>query len=411
MDRINICFSINDKYTKHCGVVISSILENIDPNRRIAFYILHSKLNKLNKFLLKKVVNNRAEIEFAKVDESLFKDCKTPPKSHFRKENYFRLKISSILNKLNKALYLDSDTIVIKDISKLYDIDISNYYLACIEDTDEFIKQRWMNNGFTCKDNYRYYNSGVLLLNLKKWREDNLENKLMHLLATSKAYFRWVDQDALNAIVNYDLKYLEDGWNFMLRLSGGYTKKHREIVENYNKEDIKILHYATKCKPWVMLKKDYYSNFYFEYLKLTPWQKFEWFYELKRKLKLKKLELEKKNKPKKDVEKLNNFTKDKKVILWGASLFLKDLINTNKLNYTNILGVVDKNPDLKGQKIGKTKIISLEDIATLNPDCIISTAIKHPKLDKIIEEELKEKNINIPVEKKFFKPIKEEILL
>ena len=52
---------------------------------------------------------------------------------------------------------------------------------------------------------------------------------------------------------------------------------------------IKILHYATKYKPWLMLKKDYYSNFYFEYLKLTPWQKFEWFYELKRKLKLKKL--------------------------------------------------------------------------------------------------------------------------
>ena len=81
----------------------------------------------------------------------------------------------------------------------------------------------------------------------------------------------------------------------------------------------------------------------------------------------------------------------KKVIFWGASLFLEDLILSGKINQDNVLGIVDKNEARQGEKIGKYKVYSPEAIGVLKPDVIISSIINnntriYPQIKTYVEE-------------------------
>ena len=84
-----------------------------------------------------------------------------------------KFKISEILANYDKIIYLDGDILVQKDLTELYNIDIDGYYVAAVDDTGKIYHK---------KDVYakypNYFNSGVMLLNLKKCREDNISSKL-----------------------------------------------------------------------------------------------------------------------------------------------------------------------------------------------------------------------------------------
>ena len=105
----------------------------------------------------------------------------------------------------NKILYLDSDIIVTKDISELYSTDVSDYYLAGVEDK----LSHKMRDRVNLKDGEVYINSGVQLVNLAKFREDNIEPIIFETLRKKDTY---TDQDVINdicrsKILQFPLKY------------------------------------------------------------------------------------------------------------------------------------------------------------------------------------------------------------
>lgn len=90
--------------------------------------------------------------------------------------------------------------------------------------------------------------------------------------------------------------------------------------------------------------------------------------------------------------------KNKKVILWGAGVFLEDYANKNGLDYTNLIGIVDKKGTLKGQQIANKTIYGLEDIETLKPDIVIITIVNYKKFRlKEVYEYISKKNIKVPI--------------
>ena len=110
---------------------------------------------------------------------------------------------------------------------------------------------------------------------------------------------------------------------------------------------------------------------------------------------------------------IKNLTKHQKIVLWGASSFLRNLLNNSPKKNPNILGIVDKNPELKGKIIGHYKIYSPDDLSELHPDGILSTIYKNhetrhyelqmylqknfPKItlyDNLFQEKEENKNIN-----------------
>lgn len=129
-----------------------------------------------------------------------------------------RAAYAKIFPDLDKILSLDIDTIVQEDISNLWEIDLSNYYVAGVKDTPEFNKKRL------------YINGGVLLQNLKKIREDKMDDKMIFYLNHFKKDY--AEQDALNELYR----------NHILELPSEYNSHPLFVGFDPNKR--KIIHYA-----------------------------------------------------------------------------------------------------------------------------------------------------------------------
>lgn len=108
-------------------------------------------------------------------------------KTHFTKMALVRICYPELLPDVDKVLQLDVDTLVLDDISELWEIDLEGkWFAACWESLSGY-------------DPYRsghYYNVGVCMFNLKQMREDNAQWQLVNWINTTKA--NCVEQDALN---------------------------------------------------------------------------------------------------------------------------------------------------------------------------------------------------------------------
>ena len=99
----------------------------------------------------------------------------------------------------------------------------------------------------------------------------------------------------------------------------------------------------------------------------------------------------------KNTQRLIKSSQNKRVILWGASNYLKHLIKHQNLNSKNIIGIIDRDKNKTGTKLGKYTIYSPDDITHLKPDLIVSTVVNRPRMKKYIKDELKDKNINVKI--------------
>lgn len=265
IDNVHICFSINDKYAQHCCVTIASILNNCSKDIFINFYVIYNSLSNENKKKICRVAETDiSSIKFIFVNRDEFINLPIKSDSYFTIENYFRLKIPSLFNNLDKIIYLDSDILVLGDVKELWDIDLNKNYLACCEDSIATSEKKRLSEFIDFSDEYKYYNSGVLLINCAKWREDSVEQHLFEVLNKYYDQIYIVDQDALNCYLNKNIKYLDSAWNFQL---------HPEVKHNQPElKNIKIIHFVSRYKPWKDHLEEKYSALYFSYLSFTPWK-------------------------------------------------------------------------------------------------------------------------------------------
>lgn len=156
---------------------------------------------------------------------------------------FSRCYAAELLPEVDKLLYLDLDIQIDHDISELWDIDIDNYAIAGVIDLNV------RSYPFSYMPNINsYINSGVLLMNLKYFREHGITEMLHAELNSQK--LRFPDQDALNIVCYGKIKYLSHKWN-----SGALCGYH---------DNPKILH-CSSVKPWDPYSK-YYPSWIYDYL-------------------------------------------------------------------------------------------------------------------------------------------------
>ena len=281
--------------------------------------------------------------------------------SHISTPTYYRLRMPEILKEYEKAIYLDVDIIVLKDLSEFFNIDIDDYYIAGVKAAGYILdeKQQQYCASIGIEDISGYINAGVTLWNLEKIRKDNLCDKLIEL---AERNFRSMDQDVINLAFYGKIKILPFRYNLMTKYYDRILNQRELLDKIYGKKEIDeaidspvIIHYADYVKPWSTEE---------------VWLKDKW-QEIEEESPLKcKIQIGPRGKILREIE------SGKRIVFWGASLFLKDLIERGIINGDNVLGIVDKNPERHGQKLGKYGIYPPEDIGKLKPDIIIS-AIKH----------------------------------
>ena len=388
---INICFSINDEYTQHCGCAIKSIIDNCSREFYIDFYLLVKELSSKNKESLQKIANTKnSSIKFILVKKEDFENLPIKTYSHFSMENYFRIKIPSILDSLDKVLYLDSDLIVLKDISKLWQTDIDNYYLAGCEDLISKSEKSRLAEYLELIEEYKYYNSGVLLINSKKWRDENVEARLYKYAEKYSDLIYIVDQDVLNGVINKDILYLDKSWNMQINFDD--IKYQESDYKNAN-----IIHFVGGKKPWNSFEKSIFSKAYFKTLLKTPW-KFD-FINLHIKLLLKKIfePIEKTVKAQKLHSIVKKLGKQPQIIFWGATDILKELLKNKEIEEYNIEGIVDLTKSDDKFFSETYKLLFPQDLESAKPDYIIITTTNNSKITEFVYELIDKYNMTCKV--------------
>ncbi|MDR7240806.1 glycosyltransferase family 8 protein [Neobacillus drentensis] len=232
MDTIHIITAVNNNFSKHMAVMLFSLLENKKSKNSLIFHVLETDLSEQNKLKLRRLVSRyRAEISFIKMDESLIDHYLIS--GHISKETYFRINIPELIDqKIHKVLYLDSDMIIHDDITRLWEININEAFLAAVE--DPMGHYRIADLAIT-EDSY--FNAGVLLINVTKWRKHAISDQVMRFLIENPSKIWWWDQDALNAILFDKWVKLDMKWNY---------QPLSQIPLQYPS----IVHFTSPMKPW-----------------------------------------------------------------------------------------------------------------------------------------------------------------
>ena len=244
---IDIVMAFDDTYAQHSAAAMASILLNCDASSRFRFHILDGGISSDKKEKLLKLKKLRDfEITFydmTKYDWSIFPDNHI----HTSEAAYYRLRIPEILPRnITKVLYLDGDIIVEQDLKELWNIDLSNSALGAVEDANG------INLGMRLGVSKKYFNSGVLLLNLEKFRQANSTKKIVKYVENNRKQISYHDQDILNGMFNDQYKEIPLKWN------AGHSMyvPDRRLKHTYTDDDALIarknpgiIHF-TENKPW-----------------------------------------------------------------------------------------------------------------------------------------------------------------
>lgn len=251
---INVGIACDENYSKYAGVVIASVLSNSKQDDTLCFYILTDGLSEnIKAEILKLKEIKDCEIKFITLEEKLFEAYKSiKTHSYIPICTFYRLKLSSILPDIDKIIYLDCDVVVNKSLKVLYNSDLGENIVGGVRD----INRRMI------KRNPSYVNAGMLVMDLKKIREQNIEDEFLNWTKNHIDTIKMGDQEIINEVLKGRIQILDDRWNVQ---SSNFTNR-----SSYTKNPW-IIHYVSKRKPWHFGSFSYHKNYYFKYLQLTPW--------------------------------------------------------------------------------------------------------------------------------------------
>lgn len=257
---IPVFYACDNNFLKYTMVSLYSMMQNASKEYMYHVHVLHTDISEE---MQKKVMALAAPnflISFDDVTEYLESiSDKLPIRDYYSKTTYFRLFIAEMFPQLDKAIYIDGDTIVQGDISKMYHIDIKDAYVgACHE---EVMIQTDVYGTYVEKvigiSRYNFFNAGILLINCDQFRMRFVLDKFIEYLH----YYNFVvtqDEDYLNLICKDHVYWLDQRWN---------TEIFGEIP--YPIEQANILHYIMTSKPW-HYGDCRFADIFWKYAKQTP---------------------------------------------------------------------------------------------------------------------------------------------
>ena len=263
--EIPIFFTIDNTYAPYVTVAIKSIIENASNEYNYKIIVLYQDLTIDNMNKISKLSSEKFKIDFIFMKDE-FKQITNRIENCYVRLDYFtltiffRLLIPEMFPEYDKGIYIDSDVVVPGDISELYNTNIGKKLLGVCNDKSILnikIFTDYIENAVGI-NKFKYFNSGVLLMNLKELRERKFSERFFYLL--EKYHFDCVapDQDYLNAICKDNVVYLDEAWDAM-------PAEGQEMQKNP-----KLIHYNLNDKPWCY-DGIQYEEYFWEYAKKTEY--------------------------------------------------------------------------------------------------------------------------------------------
>ena len=214
-DKLNVVFAIDNNYVYYAKLVINSIMKSNASNSKYAFWFLEANISEENKKDIEKYVKDIGQdIVFLTIGPEYMERW---IKMYGKKEKAIsmaRILIPDLLPKsVKKALYLDTDLLVVEDLKNLFDEDLKDSYVGMAKD------KIWEKGD---------YNAGVILFNIKKMRDDQMVSRILSFLndhpdefscdlkelwLKTDSCYRYKDQDLLNITLKGYIKTIDQRWN------------------------------------------------------------------------------------------------------------------------------------------------------------------------------------------------------
>lgn len=263
---IPVAYAPDDNFAPLTLISMLSVVQNTDKN--IEFIILYSSLTEKSFEILnyaKKYKN--CCITYTKVSEKIFEKFQN---AHWVTiQAWFRILLPKLFPRYDKIIYLDGDTMLRGDISKFYDTDMSDAYVAATHEcvNKENLERLQMKGG-------DYFNSGVMLLNCEKWRKENLYETIKDC-AINNSLVTYGDQDALNLVFDEKNKIMYSG--NMIYIQTWFWDKEKTQYPSHtdpdfkkDEKDVLIVHF-TAAKPNKPQCNHSMKNEWWQIAKTTPY--------------------------------------------------------------------------------------------------------------------------------------------
>lgn len=274
---LNVAYSSDNNYVKQLACSILSLLENNKGFEWINIYIIDNGINNVNKEKIKEMTRKfNCKLIYLNFKE-ICKDLKTD--NTFPISSFGRIFLSRI-KELNQILYLDCDSLITGSFEKLWKVDIDDYYIAGVQD-DVF---SFYKESIGLDKNFRYINAGFIMINLKKWRQDNIEKQMLDFIKKYNGSVPHHDQGTINAICKDKILILPPKYNLQSPMLS-YTSEQIKKIDNmniyYNEDELEearnkpiFIHFTNGLynRPWNKSCTHPMKDIYVEYLNKTPWK-------------------------------------------------------------------------------------------------------------------------------------------
>ena len=380
--KVSIAYITDRTFFYNTAVSIVSLKENKNAESRYDVYLvvvdiekeLWEKLYNLNddNFRIQVIPKENLHQEFQKEDFPVTSTA------------LIKFELPTVLGNLDKVLYLDGDMLIQEDLTDLFETKLGENYVGAVVDILAMEQIPSALAKLHCKHSL-YFNSGMMLMNLRAMRDDNIPAQLLKYKKEGINYF--MDQDALNVVLGERVIFLPIRYNYMVTIEEAHFDN--EVLEKYhvdfNKTRIEreqaaaILHLTGAQKPW-KYKMSYLTDLFLSYYKKSPYADFDIF------------KPQEEYHAKKYAFPLNKVRGKTKIALYGAGNIGKQYYEQLKQEglYQVVLWVDENYLDFENEVYD---VKSPEMLRELSFDVVV-IAIKNKDIVRQVKEKLKNYGIN-----------------
>lgn len=270
---MHIACSANSQYLPHAAAMLRSLLSQASASRP-QIHFLHDEampgeeISRLGEF----VTAQGGTWQAHSISRERMQNY--PQNWRFSREAWYRVLLPEVLPDVSRVLYLDADTIVMRSLDPLWATDLGEYTVGAVANPLYGFMDTGFIHALELASTADYFNSGVLLMDLDRWRAQGLTQQLMDFIAEHGDAQQWPDQNALNAVLRGRWLPLAPRWNAQnvyfdlkpaqLLCTPAQVREARSAPG--------IIHFVAPYKPWDYLCKHPYRQSYFDHLAATPWR-------------------------------------------------------------------------------------------------------------------------------------------
>jgi lipopolysaccharide biosynthesis glycosyltransferase len=245
MEPVALALASNDRYFPGLYCAVASALCHLDAAREADVRVLDGGVSETSRELLSRLVGRfgkRVRLHFVPIDESIFRGTTLGPgRSHMA---YCRILLPQLLD-THRVIYVDCDALVFRDLSELFDFELSpGNVLAAVPDSETLTlgdDSRAIAIAMNLPADTRYYNSGVMRLDLNELRKQNFTQQSLDFFKRWEGHYRFHEQSAINFLLHDRIAELPEHWN---RASWRFDEQENNDLHC-------VLHYTCSA-PWLV---------------------------------------------------------------------------------------------------------------------------------------------------------------